>query len=653
MEDMISAAPGKKPTKKQLLHAFKDDMRSADSLRLENVKNVETWRKEYNGEAYGNEQKGKSAIVSRDIKRQDEWQHPSVKDPFVADTDMIKCKPVTEEDVKAAQQNEVVLNYQFTKKFNRYRFMTDVVKLYYAEGTVIVKTSWRYKDKIEEVEVPIYGVDELSLTPIEIGMRKVKKLRVLENRPHAECCRIEDLYVDPTCEGDLSKAQFIIHRYESDLSTLRQAGKYKNLDRVARNMAGAESESASHADFDAEDETEFRFKDQPRKKILVHEYWGNFDMTGDGIATPIVCSWVGDDIIQLEDNPYPDQEIPFLVAAANSTPFKLFGEAAAEVLSDNQKINTAIKRGIIDNMANANNAQKGVRNGTLDPLNKKRFLNGSNFEYNGSKDDFYEGSYNNIPPSVFHVLEMTNNENDSMVGVKAFSGGIQGAQLGSTAKAASGVLDAVAIRRGDIVRNLAQNLIIPLARKWMSYNSKFLRPEEVIRVTNKEFVNIRRDDLQGEIDIEVEVSTSEENAAKAQELAFMLQTLGQSMDQGMRNIIMSQIARLKKMPDLAAQIENYQPQPDPLQVRMAELEIEKMEAEIRERNSRAEENVFDIKAKNAQAELNKAKARELGSKTDLLDQDFIKKTEGRDLQEDLIREEHKANLAQEQKPTVQ
>ena len=40
--------------KVKVLATLKDDMLSADSLRLETVAKVETWKKEYNGEPYGN-----------------------------------------------------------------------------------------------------------------------------------------------------------------------------------------------------------------------------------------------------------------------------------------------------------------------------------------------------------------------------------------------------------------------------------------------------------------------------------------------------------------------------------------------------------------------------------------------------------------------
>lgn len=622
----------KRLSKKDLLTAFKADMQAADNLRIEQVAKVEQWRKEYNGEKYGNEQKGKSELVSRDIKRQDEWQHASVKDPFVADVDIVKCSPVTFEDRQSAEQNELVLNYQFARQFPRYRFMTDVIKLFYKEGTVVVKTGWRYEDEEQPVELPEYAFNPFTNEPEIIGYKMSKQLKVLVNQPDATVCRIEDTYLDPTAEGDPQKARFMIHRYESDLSTLRKAGKYKNLKKLALEVAGV-STSAAEADFDPTDDTEFTFEDKPRKKLLVYEYWGFYDMDGDGEAEPIVCTWVGDTIIQLENNPFPDQELPFLVIANNSIPFKQYGEANAELIGDNQKIATAIKRGILDNMANSNNGQKGIRTGSLDQINKKRFLNGKNFEFQGTAADFYDGSYNQIPQSVFNVLEMTGNESESMLGVKSFSGGITGAGLGSTATSARGALDAVSVRRLDIVRNLAENLIKPLMRKWMAYNSEFLQPEEVIRITNDEFVPIKRDDLKGMVDIQVDVSTAEDNAQKAQELEFLLQTLGQTMDPGMMKLITVQISKLHRMPDLAKAIEEYEPQPDPLTQRMRELEVRKLEVEIMERESRARENYVDVEAKQAKAALDRAKTVNLQSDTDNKDLDFTRKAQGIDHQE--------------------
>ena len=245
----------------------------------------------------GNEVKGKSAIVSRDIKRQSEWQHASLVDPFVSTSDIIKCHPVTAEDQQASRQNELLLNTQFCRKFDRFSFVSTAVKVLDMDGTLIVQTGWDYEDKEIEYETEVVVADEQGVQ--HIVKEVVKDIQVIRNQPTAKICRIEDVYLDPTCQDNMDNAQFIIHRYETDLSTLRQDGRYKNLDKLRTNATEYDG------DYESPDESEFKFSDEPRKKILVHEYWGNYDLDGDGIAEAIVCTWASDIIIRLETNPLP------------------------------------------------------------------------------------------------------------------------------------------------------------------------------------------------------------------------------------------------------------------------------------------------------------------------------------------------------------
>ena len=430
---------------------------------------------------------------------------------------------------------------------------------------------------------------------------------------------------------DMDKCQFIIHRYESDLSTLKADGRYKNLDKIDTNSGGYDP------DFDAQDKTEFKFEDKARKKVLVYEYWGNYDVNNDGITEQVVCAWVGDTIIRLEDNPYPDKKPPFIVVPFSSIPFQMYGEALAENIGDNQKVKTAITRGIIDNMAKSNNGQIGIRLGALDLANRKKFLQGKNFEFKGTPADFWQGSFNQIPGSVFDMLQLMNNEIESQTGVNAFSKGLTGNSLGSSATAARGVLDATALRRLHLVRNIAENLVKPLMRKWMAYNSEFLEEEEVVRVTNEEYVPVRRDDLEGKVDIDITISTYEEANARSQELGFMLQTLGNSIPFELTQLILSEIVKLGRMPELEKALREYKPQPDPVQEQIKQLEIQKLQlensklmAEIQDLSARAGENEVDMKLKEYKAQVEAAKARALHSKADLDDLAMLMKDEGYD-----------------------
>jgi hypothetical protein len=632
--------------KSELLNALKADLKAADLLKTDQDILISKWKREYNGDPYGNEQKGKSAIVSRDIKKQSEWQHATIVDPFVSTSNIIKCVPITFEDKAAAVQNELLLNTQFCRKFDRFNFISKAVKVFDREGTVVVQTGWDYEDKevtktVETVVVNEFGEEEIVL-------EEVTETVIVRNQPTAKVCRNEDIYLDPTCQDNLDNAQFVIYRYESDPSTLRKDGRYKNIEQAIKGCA-------DDFDYDAPDDTEFKFTDEPRKKLLIHEYWGNYDVDGDGIAEAIVCCWVGDTIIRLQTNPYPDKKPPFVVAPFNSIPFQIHGEANAELIGDNQKVKTAVIRGIIDNMTQSTNGQVGTRKNALDHINKKKFLNGQNFEYNGSRDDFWQGSYNQIPSSAFDMIGLMNNEIESITGTKSFSGGINSGSLGSTATGARGALDATATRRINIVRNVAENLIKPLIRKWMSYNSEFLEDEEIVRITNDEFVPIRKDDLEGRIDLDITISTAEDNAAKSQELSFLLQTLGPSEDPAIRRSIMASIMELMRMPEEAKKMRDYQPQPDPLeeeikklQFENLKLENEKLKADIADKYARAKENGIDAQLKANKAAVEAAKARKLNSDTDMIDLKYLREDEGFSHREKLELERFKHQQAIEQ-----
>ena len=249
-----------------------------------------------------------------------------------------------------------------------------------------------------------------------------------------------------------------------------------------------------------------------------------------------------------------------------------------------------------------------------------------------------------------------NNEIESLTGVKGFSGGISGNSLGGTATGARGALDATATRRLNLVRNISENAIKPLIRKWMAYNSEFLSEEEVVRVTNEEFVPIRRDDLLGNIDIDIEISTAEDNAAKSQELSFLLQTVGPNEDPAVRREIMADIMELMRMPDKANKIRNYQPQPDPMQEKLRELELNKLmlenkllEADIADKYARAKENQIDAELKTQKVNVEMAKARKLVSEADKLDLDFLKSDEGIGAYEEMQKADQKHAQALEVK----
>ena len=659
-------------TKSEILKVLKQDLTNSESFKSEWDSKRETYINEWAGKKYGNEKKGKSQVISRDIKSAQTWQHAALKDPFVNSTDAVKVTPVGAEDTPLNEQTAVVLNYQYARQFNRYNFITTSLKIFQVEGTVVARIFWDYEEKEVEVEEPVMEMlpppeimqqlqqarqatqmgqmgpmqfqqlqqqAQQMVQPTQVGVKKVMKTVKVKNNPNARVCKNTDLWIDPTEKENIENAEFVIERFRTNMSALKQNPLYSNLDKIVIEDSDPTGDSYEVI---YEDDGSFTFTDDPRKELDVYEYWGNFDLHGTGITVPMVCAWVGNTVIRLEESPYSDGKVPFISCAFDPEPFSINGESNGELLSTDQKIRTAIKRSFIDTLDKSTNGQRGFQAGTLDPINISRFKNGQDFEFQGQTPNFWEGKYNDFNSSVMNFYQLVGGEMQANVGVRPFAGGQQNGVLQS-AKQVGAAMDAVGKREVDISRNFAENFIKPMLIKWHSMNNDFLEAEDIERITNKPYVPFDPMDIDGNMDIRIQVNTAESDAEKSRELAFLQQTLGPNDDPKVSRKIRAEMFRLKQMPELAKWIEEFEPQPDPLMQEKAKLEIEELKASIAEKQSRAAENQVDMERKRADTILLQAKARELHGKADKTDLDYVRTQTGQAHMEDMEKEQQKAD----------
>jgi len=654
---------------------------------------IDTWLNNLHitGKAAIPEVKHRSNVQPKLIRKQAEWRYPALTEPFLSTSDLFNVSPVTFEDKARALQNELVLNNQFNTKINKVKFIDDYVHTAVNEGTVIVRVGWLTEEAVVEEEVPEYtfqldpsgqaaqpyaalielkntnpsqyqdyvnpGIEQAIeimmstgqvVIPIQTGSRIEKRTIEIKNQPTLSVCDYKNIIIDPSCNGDAEAARFVIFNFETSKSELRKAGIYHNIDAIRVNEASPLNVPDHEVGKDA---GSFNFKDDARIRFVASEYWGFWDINGTGIVEPFVATWVNNTLIRLEASPFPDKEVPFVFVPLMPVKRSVYGEPDGELLVDNQKIIGAVTRGIIDLMGKSAAGQTGIRKDFLDITNSRRFKSGADYEFNGNVDPrvgVFQHTYPEIPQSAYNMLTMQNTDAESFSGVKAFSAGINSQALGDVATGIRGALDAASKRELAILRRLAAG-IIKIGRKILSLNSQFLSEEEVVRVTNEEFVTVKRDDLAGNFDLRLTISTAEEDNQKAQELAFMLQTVGPKVDPKITFELMAEIARLRKMPDVAKKLEEYEPQPDPLAIRKAELEIALLEAQVEREKamaasliSKAELGSVEVIGEQADALLTmskaateKAKARNLTSDADNKDLDYIEQESGVKQERDL------------------
>lgn len=657
---------------------LKYDMEQASGAHSAQMTKIALWNDLMycKGKARPTKVKGRSSVQPKLIRRQAEWRYAALTEPFLGTNKLYKANPVTFEDSRSAKQNEILLNYQFRTKLNRVNLIDDFVRATVDEGTSVLRVGWCRKTVMVKEMAPVYSYfpvqtqeqidalqqgmeakqsdprmyeeqadpalkasldyyEETGQTVIaqQTGEQEVEVEKVIFNHPTVEVMSPDNVVIDPSCSGDILKAKFAVVSFETCKADLEaEKDRYTNLDKV--NWEGAAP--LSDSEFSTKTPTNFQFQDAPRKKVVAYEYWGFYDIDGKGELTSIVATWVGNTMIRMEKNPYPDKKLPFVITKYLPVKRELYGEPDAELLEDNQAILGAVTRGMIDLLGRSANGQQGFAKGMLDPLNRRRYDNGQDYEFNPTvtpQAGLIEHKYPELPQSALMMLNLQNQEAEALTGVKSFGGGISGESYGDVAAGIRGVLDAASKREMAILRRLAKG-IADVGYKIIKMNAVFLSDKEVVRVTNTEFVEIKRDDLAGDFDLEVDISTAEIDDSKAKDLSFMLQTIGPNAGQELMLTVLAEIADLKRMPDLAQKLRTYKPEPTPEQQEMAKLEVEEKRALVAKINS--------------EAALNEAKAAEAMAKKDAIDLNYVEQDTGtkhaRDMEKQKAQAEGNQNL---------
>ncbi len=674
------------------------DYQSAQEDHALVINNLDKWELNLEGGKAIVSPEGKSVVRPKLIRKQAEWKYPALEEPFLNTTNMFEVNPRTFEDQQGAEQNALLLNYQWTVKIDKVELVGDIVRTDVDEGTVIVKTGWYAEEdtRIVEKEFPIYASPEESLMimqkavemgklspeqaqamiqsgePMQTGSEivKVEESYLVENKPTYEVCNNRNIVLDPTANGKVEDLNFIIHEYETDMSSLTkqkyekeieinpetgkkiiyETGIYKNLGKVKISRS---SDTREYYNDTNSDETYFEFDDKPRKKLRAYEYWGYWDIHDTGEKVSIIATWIGKQIIRMEESPFPFKGLPFSFAKYMPIKNEVYGEPDGELLIDNQETIGKMTRAALDITSDIAVGQEYIDEQFFaGPSQRDNHRSGKTVMFRHGMDpktSIFKQSIDAVPKTVFDMIAINNNEAESYSGTKSFSQGIGSQALGSVATGIRSALDATSKRELSLLRRLSE-LFKDLGAKTIAMNQIFLDEEEVVRVTNKEYVSVKREDLAGEFDLIVDVSTPEKDNEKAEKLNMLMQTNAASMDPGLQKIIYSKMAKLWKEPDLEEQIKTYEPEPDPMgeQIKQMQLEnamlenqkikmeiakmakdIESEDSKITERDSRTSQNIESEAEENiANARFKNAQAAKLEEETDILAQDFLRVQDG-------------------------
>ena len=661
---------------------------------------------------------GKSTTRPKLVRKQNEYKYAALEDAILGSKDLFTIDGVGEEDSSSAAQNQVVLNYQFRNKIDMQKLIEKAVRNSVDKGTVICKVGWKteYGKVIVDEEQPVYANAEQSLMlmqqqvqsgqmteaqmiamietaePMQIGTKivQVEKEKLIENHPTIEARNIANIIIDPTCEGDIKKAAFLIEEYPTSLSDLKKeefkereieeettdeagnkvvtkrkesTGIYKNLD-----MLDGEEEF-QYSEHHGETAQSSKLEGKARKKLKAYDYWGFWDINDDGNVVPIVATWVGKVLVRLEENPFSHRKIPYVSAQYMPVDNEVFGEPDAILLEENQEAVGKTTRAIQDIMSNEAVGQEFIDESLFpSPVERENYKQGRTVFFRSGVDPKRAIYRKDITPPTGFALQWIQSQ---IQDAESMSGTVLSTTSGSNQSVNSQKrIDSSNSKRESSVLRRITSMLVDAAKLIIPMNAVYLSEEEVVRNTNREYVKIKRDDLAGSHDITIDIQTPEVNNAIAQDLGMILQTGQQTLPPPVTMKIWSRILKLKGQYDLARELEVYQPEPDPkqqqlmdmqieeqrLKIEKAKKDIEEVDSRIHERVSRVIENEKDVENKQSQNLLRQqqaaesaARTKKLEAETDHLDKDFVDTMTGNKRARELEDREIEYNVKRKEK----
>jgi len=218
---------------------LKQDLDSAQVAHQVHIDEVDAWIRVLDGDQTINTKRGRSKLVPRLARKQAEWRYAALSEPFLSTDDLFNTSPQTFEDKEAAVQNGLLLNYQLNCRMDKVAFIDNYIRTAVDEGTVIVRVGWEFEEDKRKVYTDIMeqqpvmdpntgqpvvdpNTGQPAMQEVKTGEKVTTKTITIKNQPVLTVCDYNNLILDPTCEGDIEKANFAIYSFETSLSELKK-----------------------------------------------------------------------------------------------------------------------------------------------------------------------------------------------------------------------------------------------------------------------------------------------------------------------------------------------------------------------------------------------------------------------------------------------
>ena len=333
----------------------------------------------YYGAPFGDEEEGRSQVVSMDVRDTVQGILPSLMRIFFGPERVVEFAPQGPEDVQNAEQATDYVDFIFKRDNQGFKILhsafkdalvrkVGIVKYWWDESVEVKAESFSMLDEqtmmfltqdpdieISAVrEYPVPGTEPMNdaqgiMTPPPMMYDVEIKRRIKSGKVKIEALPPEEFLIDRRAKS-IDEATFVGHRAMKTVSDLVAMGyDYDEMVEVAGNGN----------DFDNNEEYQARNPfavistanngDPSSKSVLYIEGYLKVDFDGDGIAEMRRICTVGTGNKVIRNEIVDDRQ--FADFCPDPEPHTFFGMCPADVVMDIQRIKSNVQRGILDSLA--------------------------------------------------------------------------------------------------------------------------------------------------------------------------------------------------------------------------------------------------------------------------------------------------------------
>lgn len=499
----------------------------------------------YLGKPFGNEQEGRSQVISTDVSDTIEGLMPSLMRIFTASDSVFECEPVGPEDEEAAKQATDYLNYIFYKQNNGFSALYTAFKDALIQKNGILKVFWDESEKTTREEYKKLTDDEF------IDITKDPEISVSQHTEYEEelkddqgvvldTIKYHDVVLHKTTKygkvnvEPIPPEEFLIERRAKSIEDANFIAHRTNMTRTELIEMGYDADIINNlpigdTNYYLEDR-HIRFQDtdysapqdrgdESTDEVLIHECYARIDINDDGKSELVKVCVAGDSSYKILGFEEIDS-MPFISVTPIMMPHRFYGRSISELVEDIQLIKSTVMRQMLDNMYLTNNNRVAIQDGqvAMDDLLTNR-PGGIVRTKQPPSNVILPLQSQPITDQASNMLSYLDAVKEARTGQTRQSQGLQPDTLNTkTATGINQILTQSQMRLELIARTFAETGVKDLAKKIFELVCKYQQKEHIVRIRGK-FVPMKPYEWRDRMNVSVAVGLG--TGSKEQQLILL------------------------------------------------------------------------------------------------------------------------------------